>query len=207
MRRRPVPHALLMAVAAALIAGCDPRSLLEDQYNGIRLEEPVTKPAIALERVDGTAYDVANETAGRPTFVYFGYSNCPDVCPIQLAYLAGGLRLLGADSASRVRVLVISIDPARDTGAVFSDWLRHFHPDFVPLRGARHAVEAEMVRLGLGVPPDVDVDTLSPDPAHASVVLGFTRDGMGRFRYPATTSPQAWAYDLRKLLADGSGPQ
>jgi protein SCO1/2 len=155
-------------------------------------------------RVDGALFDIAQETDGRLIALYFGYSNCPDVCPLQLAYLAAGLRELGGDSASRVRVLVVSIDPARDTGSVFAEWVRHVHQDFVALRGEQDVVDAEIARLGLQPPASLIADSSSVDPAHASAVTLFGMDGNALFTYPANTTPEQWAYDLRKLIAGGA---
>lgn len=188
----------------AVLIGAAACSPLADAYNGRRVETPVAKPAIPLSRTDGSPFDVARETDGRLTALYFGYSNCPDICPIQLMYLASGLRMLGGDSASQVRVLVISIDPARDTGAVFGEWVRHFHPDFIALRGEKGAVDAEIARLGLEPPAAIISDSAGVDPAHASAVMLFGVDGSSRFLYPANTTPEQWAYDLRKLLSVGA---
>jgi protein SCO1/2 len=193
-----VGPSLVVALVGAL--GCSP---LADEYNGRRVETPVAKPAIPLSRIDGMPFDVARETDGRLTLLYFGYSNCPDICPIQLTYLAAGMRMLGADSASQLRVMVVSIDPARDTGAVFGEWVGHFHRDFIALRGEKALVDAEITRLGLEPPAEVIKDSASVDPAHASAVMLFGADGIARFIYPANTTPEQWVYDLRKLLAGG----
>jgi len=188
-------------VALATATGCDPRTILSDDFNGIRLRTPRTKPALtSFTDLEGKSFDVTRETAGRVTLLYFGYSHCPEVCPVQLMHLGAGLRQLGGDSASQVRVLVVSIDPARDTGAVFATWVRSFHPGFIGLRAPRREVDAEVRRLGFAPPSDNSTDTTSVDPAHASAVIAFARDGLGRFIYPKDTSPNAWAYDIRKLL-------
>ena len=194
---------LSSVLAAAALFGAFACSPLADEYNGRRLATPLMKPAIPLSRVDGAPFDVARETDGRLTALYFGYSNCPDICPIQLTYLASGLRMLGGDSASSVRVLVVSIDPARDTGSVFGEWVRHFHPDFIALRGEQGVVDAEIARLGLEPPAEVISDSATADPPHASAVMLFGVDGRSLFIYPANTTPEQWAYDLRKLIAGG----
>jgi protein SCO1 len=192
---------MIARALVTLLLGAAACSPLADSYNGRRVETPLAKPAIPLSRVDGTPFDVTRETDGRLTALYFGYSNCPDVCPIQLTYLASGLRMLGGDSASRVRVLVVSIDPARDTGSVFGEWVRHFHPDFAALRGEKALVDGEIARLGLEPSAAVIADSASADPAHAAAVMLFGVDGNSQFIYPANTTPEQWAYDLRKLLS------
>jgi cytochrome oxidase Cu insertion factor (SCO1/SenC/PrrC family) len=76
-----------------------------------------------------------------------------------------------------------------------------FDPQFNGLRGDAAVVQAEIARLGLA-PSAADLARASDDPPHAAAVLAFARDGRGHFVYPPTTNPEAWLYDLRKLLRD-----
>ena len=72
---------------------------------------------------------------GKVVAVFFGYTFCPDVCPITLAELSGALKQLGADAA-RVQVLFITVDPERDTQAVLARYVSFFNPDFLGLYGS-----------------------------------------------------------------------
>jgi protein SCO1 len=71
---------------------------------------------------------------GRWLLVFFGFANCPDVCPTTLAEVAAVMNALG-DEARDVQPLFISIDPARDTPATLADFVPRFHPDIVGLTG------------------------------------------------------------------------
>ncbi len=166
----------------------------------MRVSSPVAKPSGSWKRADGSLYDVARETDGKVTLLYFGYTHCPDVCPLQLMNLAQALRSLGPDTTEQLRVLFITLDPARDTGTALTNWLRGFHPAFVPLTAEPDRVAAELARLRLTPPSAATVPVI--DPTHAAAVVAFARDGLGHFLYPESVNPAAWAYDLRKLLRD-----
>ena len=71
---------------------------------------------------------------------------------MQLVNIAGALQKLGADTAAMVRVLFVTVDPARDTGEVLGRWVHAIDPRFVALRGPTASVTAEQARLGLATP-------------------------------------------------------
>jgi len=202
-RRSTAGVALALACVAALGAGaCDRLWYASSAYNGVRMTPPLAKPAVTWERTDGAAFDMRAETAGRVTLLYFGYTHCPDVCPLQLMHLGTALRELGADTAAQLRVLVVSIDPARDTGSVLGDWVHGFHPGFIPLRGDLASIDTALSRLGLSPRAALMSEPVTADPAHAAAVVAFAKDGRAHFLYPANTNPEMWAFDIRKLLRD-----
>lgn len=180
--------------------GCSSEHYGADGYNGYPLRSPLSKPAVVWQRADGAPYDIARETAGRVTLLFFGYSHCPDVCPLQLAHITTALRKFGADTAAMVRVLVVSIDPARDSGEVFDRWVHAINPSFIALRGPMSSVNAEIARLGLATPDRLAIDTTAVDPAHATAVLAFGRDNLAHFMYAESVNVEAWVHDIRKLL-------
>ena len=89
---------------------------------------------------------------GRWTFVFFGFVNCPDVCPTTLATLAAVRNSL-ADLAEpyRPRVVLVSVDPARDTPAVLAQYVLHFDPSFVGVTGSPAALDTLTRALGVAV--------------------------------------------------------
>jgi protein SCO1/2 len=68
--------------------------------------------------------------------MYFGYTHCPDACPTTLSKLGAALDKLPAADRARIRVLFITVDPARDTPAVVGDYARAFGPEFAGLTGS-----------------------------------------------------------------------
>ena len=108
-------------------------------YAGIDLEPPYQRPSFTLTDTSGAAYDFATATKGRPTLLFFGYTNCPDVCPTTFADIAVALRKLDPSVASQIQVVFVTTDPARDTPQVIREWLDRFDADlptpFVGLTG------------------------------------------------------------------------
>jgi cytochrome oxidase Cu insertion factor (SCO1/SenC/PrrC family) len=81
---------VLILVAVGLTACAGSGIPLTGQLEGVEVVEPTQKGAFTLTDTKGRAYDFVSETEGRLTFLYFGYTNCPDICPVHLAQLAEG---------------------------------------------------------------------------------------------------------------------
>src|SRR5690606_33719455 len=95
-----------------------------------------TKLGQEMAMVDGTGQvRTLADYQGKVAVVFFGFTQCPDVCPTAMAELAETMELLGED-ASKVQVLMISVDPARDTPDILAAYVTAFHPSFVGLTGS-----------------------------------------------------------------------
>jgi protein SCO1/2 len=136
---------------------------------------------------------------GRWVLVYFGYTSCPDVCPTTMTDLARALDALG-DDASQVRVILISIDPERDTPERIADYARAFRPDFIGLSGAPDEIAA--VAAGFGIyfqkQPGAMVEGYTMD--HTSTVTVVDREGYARLVWPFGIRSAEMTDDLRALL-------
>lgn len=153
----------------------------------------------ALTDQDGRAV-TAKDYRGKIVLLYFGYTHCPDACPTTLTDLSEALKRLGPE-ASRVRVLFITVDPARDTLAVMKRYVSAFGPQFVGLRGDDDALTALSKRYRIAYhrePPDRNgyyaVD-------HSSAVFIFDASGEARLLAGETDNPRTIATDLQKLAA------
>lgn len=113
--------------------------------------EPRALPALALVDQDGKDFRPA-QLRGRWTFVFFGFVNCPDICPTTLAMLAA-VRDSLADLAEpdRPGVVLVSVDPARDTPPVLARYVLHFDPSFVGVTGSPAALDTLTRALGVAV--------------------------------------------------------
>jgi protein SCO1/2 len=112
--------------------------------------EPRPLPAVALTDQDGRALD-AGFFAGHWTLVFFGFTQCPDVCPTTLATLARTKAALeDLPPAERPRVLLVSVDPERDRPAILARYVRFFDPSFLAATGEPAAIAT--VAAGFGVP-------------------------------------------------------
>jgi len=135
---------------------------------------------------------------GRPFLVFFGFTNCPDVCPTALFEMSEILRALGPD-ADRIGALFITVDPERDTPAVIKDYLSSFDPHLVGLTGdpATIAAVAKAYRVYFKkVPLDQGGYTMD----HTAIV--YLMDKSGRFVSPFSLkrTTDAAAADLRRYL-------
>src|SRR5699024_1515697 len=83
----------------------------------------------------------ADDFSDKVRLLYFGYTHCPDICPITLGHLAAALRSMGP-KASQVRVLFVSVDPHRDTLPLFKTYPQAFGPQFVGLTGTQDQLHA-----------------------------------------------------------------
>lgn len=143
MRRWLFP---VLAVAALLVAGAlGFRALLppaqsEDQT--AQGEVPIGGP---FSLVDQTGQRVTNEDfKGRFMLVYFGYTFCPDVCPLGLQTIAQALDALPPDQQERIVPLFVTVDPARDTVEVMREYVTSFHPRLVGLTGSEDEIKSTL---------------------------------------------------------------
>ena len=104
--------------------------------------EPRALPALGLIDQDGQPL-AATFLQGHWTLVFFGFTQCPDVCPTTLATLAQSTRQLAdLPPAQRPRVLLVSVDPERDTPDILAPYVRFFDPSFLGATGSLEAVAA-----------------------------------------------------------------
>jgi len=85
---------------------------------------------------------------GQVVLIYFGYASCPDVCPTSLAIIKAALQALAPADLARIRVLFISVDPARDTPAKLKQYAAYFHPNIVGVTGKPAEIAAVALRYG-----------------------------------------------------------
>jgi len=138
----------LLALAAALAGYIVSRELARPArpqlLSGTALPAPRPLAAFALTDQQGNAFSNA-ELAGRPSLVFFGFTHCPDVCPTTLALMAQ----LQRDSAlASLRMVFITVDPARDDAAAMKAYVDAFGGNMVGLRGEDEALDPLLRNLG-----------------------------------------------------------
>lgn len=140
---------------------------------------------------------------GFVTLVYFGYTSCPDLCPLTGQNVAAAFAKTG-DAASRIRLLFVTVDPDRDTIPVLTDYTRAFSANFTGLRGDAD----QLTRLGVRYRIAWSVQA-SPDPAkyevsHTTSIWVFDGAGNARLLVPSMGTPKpdvdGLAADLRRLV-------
>lgn len=137
---------------------------------------------------------------GKAVVLFFGYTQCPDVCPTTLSSMREALKLLGND-AGKVQVLFATLDPARDTAALLAQYVPAFDPSFVGLRGdeATTAATAREFKVFYSKQPGSTPDTYSVD--HSTGSYAFDPQGRLRLLVRHGETPANIADDLKLLLA------
>ncbi len=131
------PFSLLALLLAFLLAGCGTPPAEAPPLQGATMGGPFTLTDQNGRRVSDTDF------AGKYRIVYFGFTYCPDVCPVDLQVVGAGLRQFEqSDSAraARVQPIFISVDPARDTPEAMRAYVANFHPRLIGLTGSEQEV-------------------------------------------------------------------
>ena len=165
---------------------------------GITPVSPLEKVSFTLTDVRGEPFDFRRETDGHITLLFFGYTFCPDICPVQLATLASALRELTPEVRADVRVVFVTVDPERDTAQRLEGWLGAFDPSFVGLRGTDDEIAAALAFYRYP-PPEKSGDEPGYTVGHPALIYAFTPDDLGRAMYGADTRKNAWIHDLNVM--------
>jgi protein SCO1/2 len=136
---------------------------------------------------------------GKVVVIFFGYTQCPEECPTTLSRLATAMQKLGPDAA-RVQVLLVTVDPERDTPQVLSQYVPAFDPTFLGLYGdaAATAEVAKEFKVLYQKQPGPTPGTYSMD--HSTGTFIFDREGRLRVYESYAQGPDALAHDIRALL-------
>ncbi|MGZ6825293.1 MAG: SCO family protein [Mycobacteriales bacterium] len=171
-------------------------------YHGVEPSPVPSRPEFVLTTTTGERYDFRAETAGRPTFLYFGYTHCPDECPTAMADLAAALRKAGPAQAAKARVVFVTTDPRRDTATVLRRWLDQFSATFVGLTGTQAELDAAQAAVGVqAARPEGPVPTIAGHPdQHVHKAGTAPHQHFGPLGYSVAHSAVIFAYDAADRL-------
>lgn len=190
----------LLLTGCLVLAACSGAASTDD-LQGVVLDPPQPKPEFTLTDTGGAPYDFVAETEGKLTLLYFGYLNCPDICPVHLAQIAETFDRI-PDVARDTEVVFVSVDPERDSPDEIREFLDNFDTRFVGVTGTLKEVEA--AQQAAGVPTAVFVgegeDYLVN---HAGHVMAFAPDGLSHSVYPFGIRQSQWNNDLQVLAQMG----
>jgi len=211
MRKKTFAAAALLAAATMTLSACgsgddskSPVAVVSEetsQQAATILDQPFEKPDLVLTDTQGKTYDLRKETAGRPTLVYFGYTNCPDICPLTMNNLAVAKKQLSKADQDKLRVVFVTTDPDRDTPSALGKWLKGIDPQVVGLSGDFDTIQAGARTLGISIEPphkDKNGKTVS---THGTQVIAFSpkTDG-GYLLYGEDTTVDDYTKDLPKII-------
>ncbi len=201
-RRLAVSIAIVAAVGLGLVIALALTSWFRPHlYTGTVLQGDEAAPSLAeLSYGDGTPVDLG-AFDGEVVLVFFGYTNCPDICPTTMADAAGAIELLDEGDAERTNLLMVSVDPDRDPAATVDEYVGFFDPSFRGVGGPVEAIDRAASSYGvfyqLGE-PEADGGYLVD---HTSTLMGIDPDGTVRVVWASGIGPEALAADIEALLS------
>ncbi len=193
---------ILLAGAAAVLAGCNRAGNGESRpsFKGVDITGADYGKELNLTDADGRPRTLA-DFKGKVAVIFFGFTQCPDVCPTTLAELAQARKLLGEDG-KRVQGVFVTIDPERDTPAILKAYVGSFGDDFVALHGDADQTRAaaKQFKVFYAKVPGKTEGSYSMDHTAGSYIV----DAAGRLRLFTRygSGAEALAADLRQLLAE-----
>ncbi|MER1939133.1 MULTISPECIES: SCO family protein [unclassified Castellaniella] len=137
--------------------------------------------------------------SGKVLMVFFGYTQCPDVCPTAMAQAAQALQLLGKD-ASKVQVIMISVDPARDTPPVLQAYVQVFDPNFIGLTGTPEQLEKTARSFKAFYAKEAGPTPEQYAMNHSSAFYLMDIQGEARALLGPSLTPEDMAHDIKLLL-------
>ncbi|MFE1909875.1 SCO family protein [Streptomyces anandii] len=212
MRKKTFAAAALLAAATMTLSACGSGgdggkpvvSVSEDsaRHRAVTvLDQPFEKPDLVLTDTHGEKYDLRKETAGRPTLLYFGYTHCPDICPLTMNNIAVAKKALPKADQDKLRVVFVTTDPARDTPTELGKWLKGIDPQFIGLTGDFATIQAAARSVGISIEPTTKDKNGKPVSVHGTQVVAFspTTDG-GYLFYGEDASVDDYTKGLPKII-------
>lgn len=204
---RRAAGALLAAVTALVLAACSgpaadirPVSTRASSYGGVELTEPYTMPNSTLTDSDGQKFNLRTGSDKPVVIVFFGYTSCPDICKTTMSDLASALNRVTPETRAKVQVLLISVDPDRDTPVVLKSYLARFDPTFIGLTAPLDQVRTIGATMGVVVEGNTPAGE-GYEVAHSTQVIGFDKARLGRLVWTQGTSIGDFKGDFDRLAA------
>ncbi len=218
MSRRDAVGILAAACAVLAVAGCgssaakpaattpDKQAVAAEDAGGLRglIPSPLpVKPNFTLPDTAGTPYNFDAETKGKLTYLFFGYTHCPDACPATMSYLKYALQMQSPAFRKKVTVVFVTVDPRRDTGPVLRRWLNHYSRTFVGITGTLKQIG--IVEHEAGVPTAIRVSgSANYQVEHSSILFVYSPDDRAHVVYAQGFKPADYAHDMPILMKFGA---
>jgi len=187
------------SVLVGLVSACGG----PEEFTGARLDQPYSAPTVELTDTEGSPYSLAADTDEPLTLVFFGYTHCPDLCPLVMNNVAAGLNQLDDDDRDQVGMVFVTTDPERDDAAVLRSYLDGYGDDFVGLTGDLDDIVAAGDPLHLYVSDGKRLPSGGYDlGGHSTYVLGIDENDEAVVVWNQETSATEFATDIHILLAE-----
>ncbi|MBI5567150.1 MAG: SCO family protein [Chloroflexi bacterium] len=187
--------AVLVVVAAGWLIGGALRPYV---FHGTLFQSPTPALNFTLTGHNGQAVSL-DDYKGKVVMLYFGYTTCPDVCPTTLAELHTALQTLG-NRAKDVQVIMVTVDPERDTVPVLAEYMPHFDASFIGLTGTPEQIAEIATYYGVAYERSTEESALGYLVNHTATVATLDRKGYVRVIFPFQTPARDIAADVEYLL-------
>jgi protein SCO1 len=191
---------LILSAFAASLAACSPA---KPKFNAIDLTGANYAKDFHLPDTEGHMRSLG-DFKGKLVALFFGYTQCPDVCPTTMTELAEAKKLLGPDG-NKLQVVFVTVDPERDTPQVLKGYMGNFDPTFIALRPTPEQLESVAKDFKVYY-KKVDGNTpTSYSMDHSAATYFYDTKGQLRLYARYGGGPQVLASDFKQLLAQDNG--
>ncbi len=166
-------------------------------FHGMVIQSPEPAPDFTLLSKDGPVS--LSDFRGKYVLLYFGYTFCPDICPATMATLSQAINQLGK-GAERVQVIMVSVDPERDTPEKIGEYVAHFHPSFIGLSGDPQEIARVASLYGIFYQKEEGTEATGYLVTHTASVRVIDPEGRLKLIWPFGTTPDEIVKDLKFLL-------
>ncbi len=167
-------------------------------YHGTVIQSPDRAYNFTLTGHNGDSVSL-DGFRGKAVLIYFGYTFCPDVCPATMVELAKANKFLG-DEAEKAQVIMISVDPARDTPEMLQEYVTHFDPAFIGVTGSEDEVASTAIPYGIFYEKHEGTEASGYLIDHTASVVVVDPQGYLRLVYPFNTPGADIAEDIQHLI-------
>lgn len=166
-------------------------------FHGQVIQSTQAAPSIELDSADGPVK--LSDFEDEVVVLYFGYTFCPDVCPITLAKLDRSLEIIGED-AEDVNVIMVSVDPQRDTPEMLKEYVQHFNEDFIGVTGDPDTIDRIATMYGVYYEAEEGTEATGYLVNHTATVMVIDRDGYLKLVLPFEGTAEEVASDITYFL-------
>lgn len=199
----PRARTLLAVSLLGLVAACGGAQEPSEGLTGTELDPPFEVSSTPLVDTDGAPYSLTEDTDKDLTLVFFGYTNCPDICGQVMATLAGTLTRLSDEQKDRLDVVFVTTDPARDTEPVVEKYVDAFDPSIIGLTGPLDDIIEVGLSLKIGIEQGEKLPSGGYDVTHGTQVMAIDADDETPVFWDYDVSQAQLAHDVTMLLDEG----
>lgn len=166
-------------------------------FHGTVIQSPETSYDFTLTGGNG---DVSlSDFRGKLVLIYFGYTFCPDICPATLGNVNQALKEIGA-KAEDVQLIMVSLDPQRDTPEKLEQYVAHFNPTFIGITGTQEQVDTVTSLYGIFYEKKEGSEATSYLIDHTATLMVIDREGYLKLVFPFGVTADEIADDLKYML-------